>query len=92
MLGHAGNEQRQTAGSLLINILRYRLQISVWPSAAAGRNGSLRGKGARAAVAAQPRAAVSSTLPELYRDAVGTMYHEVDGNRWETSGSSPDFG
>jgi hypothetical protein len=80
-----GNEQRQAGGSLLINIMRYRLQISAWPSAAAAPRwlewmASWQGQLERR-LRRSPglRSEIAGALPELYRDAVRTMYPEVDG-------------
>jgi hypothetical protein len=79
-----GNEQRQAAGSLLINIMRYWLQISAWPSAAAAPRwqewiASWQGQLERR-LRRSPglRSQIASSLPELYRDAVSTMYREGD--------------
>jgi hypothetical protein len=82
---NVGNEQRQAAGSLLINIMRYWLQISAWPLAAAVPRWqewitSWQGQLERRLLRSPGlRSEIAAALPELSRDAVGTMYREVEG-------------
>jgi hypothetical protein len=80
-----GNEQRHAAESLLVNIMRHRLQIMAWPEASAAAHWQheigvwqvqlerrLRGS-------PKLRAEVEATLQDLYGDAVRTAYREIDG-------------
>jgi len=80
-----GNEQRHAAESLLVNILRHRLQIAAWPAAAVVPHwqheiGVWRVQlERRLRRSPKLRAEIETTLPDLYGDAVRTAYRELDG-------------
>src|SRR5262245_8469496 len=80
-----GNEQRFAVESLLINIMRHRLQIAAWPTAAAVAHSQHEISGWRVQVERRLRRgpalrpAIEAELPDIYRDPVRTMYREVDG-------------
>jgi hypothetical protein len=80
-----GNAQRHAVASLLINIIRHWLQIAVWPAAAGVPNWQ-RGIGAwqgqlecHLQRCPRLRLEIAGALPDLYRDAIRTMYREIDG-------------
>ncbi len=80
-----GSEQRHAVESLLINIMQHRLQIAAWPTAAAVAHWQHEIDGwcvqverrLRRGPALRP--AMEVQLADLYRDAVRSMYREVDG-------------
>jgi Domain of unknown function DUF29 len=80
-----GNEQRFAVESLLTNIMRHQLQIAAWPEAQARQHWQHEmadgGVQVRRRLQRNPglRPVIETELPELYRDAVETMYGEVDG-------------
>jgi hypothetical protein len=80
-----GNEQRHAVESLLINIMQHRLQIMAWPTAAAVPHWQHEIDGwwvqveRRLRRAPKLRADIEAELPELYLDALRSMYREVDG-------------
>jgi hypothetical protein len=80
-----GNEQRNAVESLLTDILQHRLQIAAWPRAQAVPHWQHEIDGwlvqARRRLRRSPalRPVIEAEWPELYRDAVASMYREVDG-------------
>jgi hypothetical protein len=80
-----GNEQRNAVESLLILIMQHRLQLQAWPQAQAAPH--WRHKidvwrvQARRRLRRSPKLAseIRNELPELYRDALASMYRELDG-------------
>ena len=80
-----GNEQRFAVRSLLINIMRHRLQIAAWPEASAVSHWRHEIDGWQVQVVRRLRRApalrsvIEAELADLYGDAVRTMYREVDG-------------
>jgi hypothetical protein len=80
-----GNEARFAVESLLINIIRHRLQIMAWPKAAATPHWQHEIAGWQVQIERRLRRApalrpmIEAELAELYQDAIKTMYREVDG-------------
>lgn len=80
-----GNEQRHAVESLLINIMQHRLQIMAWPTAAAVPHWQHEidvwwvQVERRLRRSPKLRADIEAELPELYLDALRSMYREVDG-------------
>ena len=80
-----GNEQRHAVKSLLTNIIQHLLQIAAWPEASAASHWHHEIDGWRVQVERRLRRGpalrpvIEAELPELYRDAVRSMYREVDG-------------
>ena len=80
-----GNEQRHAVESLLVNIMQHLLQIAAWPEAAAASHWQHEIDGWRVQVerrlrrGPKLRADMEAGLADLYRDAVRSMYREVDG-------------
>jgi hypothetical protein len=80
-----GNEQRFAVESLLTNIMRHLLQITAWPEALAVAHWRHETAGWRVQVRRRMqrnpglRPVIEAELPDLYRDAIEGMYHEVDG-------------
>jgi hypothetical protein len=82
-----GREQRNAVESLLINILRHRLQIEAWPKANPVPHWQHEIGVWQVQVERRLRqspklvAEIRGELASLYRDAVRTMYREIDGVR-----------
>jgi hypothetical protein len=80
-----GNEQRNAVESLLTNILQHRLQIAAWPRAQALQHWQHEVDGWRVQVRRRLRLSsglrqvIEAEWAELYRDAVASMYREIDG-------------
>jgi hypothetical protein len=80
-----GNEQRLAVESLLTNIMQHLLQISAWPETAAVPHWQHEIDGWRVQVVRRLRRGpklrgdMEAGLADLYRDAVRSMYREVDG-------------
>ena len=80
-----GNEQRHAVESLLTNIMQHLLQIAAWPETSAVSHWQHEIDGWRVQVVRRLRRGpklrgdMEAGLAELYRDAVRTMYREVDG-------------
>jgi hypothetical protein len=78
-----GNEQRFAVGSLLINIMQHL--ITAWPEASAASHWQHEIDGWRVQIERRLRRApalrpvIEAELAELYRDAVRSMYRQVDG-------------
>lgn len=81
-----GSEQRHAVESLLINIMQHMLQIAAWPEARPVSHWAHEIVGWRLQVRRRLRRAPklradidnADALADLYRDAVGVMYREVD--------------
>ncbi|MGH7152631.1 MAG: DUF29 domain-containing protein [Acetobacteraceae bacterium] len=80
-----GNEQRNTVESLLVNIMRHRLQIMAWPEASAVPHWQheidIWQVQVRRRLRRSPKLAAEMRdgLGELYPDALASMYREIDG-------------
>ena len=80
-----GNEQRFAIESLLTNIMRHQLQIAAWPQVLAVQHWQHEIVGRRVQVRRRLqrnpglRPIIEAELADLYRDAIETMYREVDG-------------
>src|SRR5277367_3340248 len=80
-----GSEQRHAVESLLINIMQHLLQIAAWPEALAVSHWQHEIDGWRVQVQRRLRRGpklrgdIEAELPDLYRDAVRSMYRAVDG-------------
>jgi hypothetical protein len=80
-----GNEQRHAVESLLTNIMQHLLQIAAWPEASAVSHWQHEIDGWRVQVVRRLRRGpkmrgdMEAGLADLYRDAVRSMYREVDG-------------
>lgn len=80
-----GNEQRNAVESLLVNIMRHRLQIVAWPEASAVLHWQheidIWQVQVRRRLRRSPKLAAEMRdgLGELYPDALASMYREIDG-------------
>ena len=80
-----GNEQRNAVESLLIRIMEHKLQVRAWPTVQAVPHWEHEIAGWRVQLrrrldrSPKLKAEMRGELQALYRDAIASMYREVDG-------------